>query len=275
MVSYLLYRIAALLIHFVPRRSAERFAVIIAFFFYSFRKRIRKNIRSNFDALGMTGARTFTVFKTFSRTISDFLRLSDSTGDSLTAECSISGREHLDAVLGEGKGAILFCPHLGPWELGGAYLASLGYRIHAVALEHPSPRVTRFFSERRTAWGIVDYSLGECSAKMIRALRNGGVVVLLVDRNFSGRGIGVEFFGRDVVLPKGHIVLSMRTNAALMPCCCYYDESGKMIVVIDAPITPGSGADPRHIGHLCIGKIEEYIRAHPEQWYAFDHLWPE
>ncbi|UCF05436.1 MAG: lysophospholipid acyltransferase family protein [bacterium] len=276
MVSYLLYVIAATLIKLCPRKSATRFAAAIAFIFYSFRSRIRKNIQRNFAALGRTDAKTFVVFRNFSRSVADFLKLTAGRREQLVRLCRIRGLENLDEALEKGNGAILFCPHLGPWELAGAYLASLGYRIHTVALEHPSAGVTRFFSERRRSWGIMDYSIGECIGKLIQALRNGDVIVLLIDRNFTGNGMTVNFLGNTVTLPDGHIILSMRTAAPLLPCCCYYDENGSIQAIVDPAVVPSlESAPPHEVGQACIERIEAYIRAHPEQWFAFDHLWPE
>jgi KDO2-lipid IV(A) lauroyltransferase len=276
MVSYLLYLTAAILIKLCPRKSATRFAAVIAFLFYSFRGKIRRNIRRNFAALGRPDARTFSVFRNFSRSVADFLKLTSGDREDLSRLCRIRGLENLDEALEKGNGAILFCPHLGPWELAGAHLASLGYRFHTVALEHPSPGVTRFFSERRKSWGIIDYSIGECIGRLIQALRNGDVIVLLIDRNFTGNGMTATFLGNTVTLPDGHIILSMRTAAPLLPCCCYYDETGSIQAIVDPPVVSSpETASSREVGQACIERIEEYIRAHPEQWFAFDHLWPE
>lgn len=190
--------------------------------------------------------------------------------------CRIRGREKLDDALQMGRGAILFAPHLGPWEVAGACLASFGYHIHTVALEHPSPRVTRFFTLRRAAWKIRDYLPGECTGKLLRALREGEVVVLLIDRNFSMGGIKLKFFGRDTALPGGHIVLARRTGAPLLPCCCYYDDSGGIGGVIGEALEFSGGTESdEEIGNACLSEVEKYIIAHPEQWFAFDHLWPE
>ena len=223
--------------------------------FYLFRRTIRENVRKNFEAMRIENPDVLPVFKNFARSIVDFLRYSGRPAEEIQEYCSLFGRERLDKVLSEGKGAILFTPHLGPWEVGGACSASLGYKLHTVALEHPSRLVTNFFSNKRKSSGITDYPPGECVGKLIEVLRRGEIVVLLVDRIFSDKGIEVELFGKPVTLPDGHIVLSRRTGSPLVPCWCYYNESGTIDVFIGEPLElPEENGSFEEIGITPLGE---------------------
>jgi lauroyl/myristoyl acyltransferase len=277
MVSYFLYRTASVFASILPRACSTKIAAAIAFLFYVFRPSIRDNVRTNFERLGMSGRATFPVFSNFSRAVTDLLRLSRMRRDELMALCAVRGIDNLDRALMKGKGAILVAPHLGPWELGGACIASLGYAMNTVALEHPSSRVTRFFSAIRKRWGFIDYPLRSCAGGLIKALERGECVVLLVDRNFSHRGMPFRFLGRDdVLLPDGHITLSLRSGAPLLPSCSYYTESGSVDIVIGEEITVRDPDAPaRAIGNACLERITEFVKSHPDQWFAFDHLWEE
>ena len=274
MVSYFLYLIASFGVRRIPRRRSMKIASIIAFVFYVCRPTIRKNVGRNLEALGTSRNKAFEVFRYFSKTIVDFLALDTRRVAALQELCRVSGLEHLDAALGEGNGAILFASHQGPWEVAGAFLASKGYRIHSIALDHPSPRVTGFFSKRRSEWGINDYSVGMGGSKLFDALRANEIVVLLVDRRFSTRGMPLTFLGRRVRMPQGHIRLSKRTGAPLIPCCCSYTDEDTIEVVIRGPIRSADGTN-EEIAQVCLDRIETFLRSAPEQWFAFDHLWPE
>ena len=251
-----------------------KIASVIAFLFYICRRGIRKNVWRNLQALGAYETGTFDVFRYFSRTIVDFLSLYPNDTPVLHGLCTIVGLKHIDAALESGGGAILFAPHQGPWEVAGAFLASKGYRIHTIALEHPSARVTRFFSKCRSAWGIVDYPLGDSVVKLIDALHKNEIVVLIIDRKFSTKGIPLNFLGRHVILPQGHVKLSQRTGAPLIPCCCHYKDDGAIEAVIDSPLR-GPDGSVREVAQDCLVRIETFLRNRPEQWFAFDHLWPE
>jgi lauroyl/myristoyl acyltransferase len=274
MISYFLYRTASSLAGSLPQALSTRMAAAVAFLFFAFRPEIRKNVRVNFEKLGMRPKSTFPVFRNFSRAVADLLRLSHMNRDELMALCRARGIENLDIALKKGKGAILFAPHLGPWELAGACMSCLGYRMHTVALEHPSSRVTRFLSEIRNAWGVRDYSSRSCGTALMRALGKGETIVLLVDRNFSRRGMLLRFFDTDVLLPDGHVTLSLRSGAPLLPCCSWYTPEGGIEIVVGEEIRiPDSGDARAAIGRACMERIEEFARSHPEQWFAFDHLW--
>jgi len=274
MVSYYLYLLASFGVRRIPRRISMKIASMIAFFFYICRPSIRKNVRRNLQALGAYGTRTFDVFSCFSRTIVDFLSLDSDDPSALHGLCNIVGVEHIDAALEKGHGAILFAPHQGPWEVAGAFLVSKGYRIHSVALDHHSARVTRFFSKRRSAWGIVDYPFGDGVVRLLEALRANEIVVLLIDRKFSTKGIPLTFLGRRVRLPQGHVKLSKRTGAPLIPCCCRYTKDGTIEVVVERMMR-GSDGSVQEVAQECLARIETILRNRPEQWFAFDHLWPE
>jgi lauroyl/myristoyl acyltransferase len=275
MVSYTLYVTGAALVRVLPRRFAKGVAAAIAFTFFITRPRVRRNVRRNFDALGLKTRSIFPVFHNFSHAVTDFLRLSCMTRDQMKSMCVLTGREHLDAAADGGRGVILFAPHLGPWEIAGAYLTTIGYPLNTVALEHPSARVTRFFSGLRRGWGLIDYPLRSCAGELVRALARGEHVVLLIDRNFSGRGARLDFLEAQAVLPVGHVVLSLRTGAPLVPCCCFYRPDGKIEVVIGEAIRPGANPGTSEVACSCLESVESFIRAHPEQWFAFDNLWRE
>jgi lauroyl/myristoyl acyltransferase len=274
MVSYYLYLFAAYGLRYFPRPISRALAAIVTALFYVYRKGIRSNVRRNLELLCEDRYSAYAVFHNFSRTIADFLALSTDSPEELDRRCEIKGIENLDTALEKGKGAILFSAHQGPWEFSGACLASKGYRLNTVAREHPSARVTEFFSRRRSAWGIQVYPTDGRVGRLIEALRRGEVVVLLIDRRFSTKGIRLDFLGRKVLLPLGHIILSQRTGAPLLPSCCYYEDSGSIAITIGRPLE-SRGVSARQTAQECIGMIEDHIRAKPEQWFAFDHLWPE
>ena len=275
MVSYILYLIGAGLVRLFPRHIAKGIAAVIAFTFFVSRPAIRRNVRRNFGSMERRVRSTFTVFYHFSHAATDFLRLSFMTPEQLQSICTLTGKEHLDEALKEGRGAILFAPHLGPWELAGAYLPTIGYRLNTVAVEHPSRRVTRLFSGVRRRWGLVDYPLRACAGELVRALGKGEIAVLLIDRNFSKRGLRHRFLGAEAIVPTGHVVLSLRSGAPLLPCCCYYRGDERVEIVIGERVRTHEPATAVELADACLARIEDFVRAYPDQWFAFDNLWPE
>src|SRR5438132_13003198 len=73
------------------------------------------------------------AFQNYGRMLIDFLVLGDLSRDEVIERMSVDGREHLDAALAGGRGVIMAAPHMGSWDMSGAYAAATGYRIWTVA----------------------------------------------------------------------------------------------------------------------------------------------
>ncbi len=95
-------------------------------------------------------------------------------------------------------------PHIGSWEYGGAFLATQGLPMTAVAERIEPPELFDYFVEQRAAMGLTIVPLDHRSGgTLMTTLRNGGLVGLLCDRDIEGTGIEVEFFGETTTMPAG------------------------------------------------------------------------
>ena len=65
------------------------------------------------------------------------------TGDGVERFVSVEGREHLDAALAGGRGAIVFSSHYGSMCLAMIALAHLGYRVNVHRALTRAPTTTR------------------------------------------------------------------------------------------------------------------------------------
>lgn len=197
----------------------------------------------------------------------------------LESVASAEGMEHFDAALAAGRGVILALPHLGTWDAGGAWMASIGYPLTVVAELLRPRRLFDWFVAMRRRLGIEVVALGPDAAPAVaRTLRQGGVVALVSDRDLIGNGAEVELFGERTRLPAGPATLAIRTGAALLPCAVYMAPGGGPHCVVRPPIPVersgrGLRADVAEVTRRLAAEIEELIRAAPEQWHMFQPLW--
>ncbi len=192
----------------------------------------------------------------------------------------VDGMEHLAAASAQGKGVIMALPHLGGWELGGAWLADCGYPMTAVAEVLDPPELFSFFVNERSKLGLTIVPLGEGSGReILRTLRSGGLVGLICDRDIVGNGVTVGFFGATTTLPGGPAALSMRTGAPVLPTAVYLGPDGGHYGVIAPPIayerTGKMGEDIVGMTQAIATELEKLIRRAPEQWHVFQPNWPE
>jgi KDO2-lipid IV(A) lauroyltransferase len=197
------------------------------------------------------------------------------------AHVTLEGHEHLDACRARGRGVIIALPHLGNWEMAGLVAAARGIELVAVAERLADRRGVEWFRERRRELGIeVVLADAEPSAvgRLLAQLRRGGAVALLCDRDLSGGGVNVPFFGEETTLPAGPAVLALRTGAAIVPVApCFRPGRGHRIV-IGAPIAIPVDGPPRERIALATRRLAEaleaLIRQAPTQWLLLQPNWP-
>jgi KDO2-lipid IV(A) lauroyltransferase len=198
----------------------------------------------------------------------------------IVANAAVEGLEHVEAAKAAGRGIVLALPHLGNWEAAGAKAEAIGIPVLAVAESLPNRRITEWFLGVRDHMGI-DIVLtggGSVTRELTRRLEAGGTVALLADRDLSGRGIDVEFFGERTTMPAGAVALADRTGAMLLPVGCYFASGRGHAFVVRPPLELPAGDDRGERiaeGVQALAReLETIIRRRPEQWHLFQPNWP-
>jgi KDO2-lipid IV(A) lauroyltransferase len=158
-------------------------------------------------------------------------------------------------------------------------LAQLGYPFWAVALPHKNKKVNDFFDAQRNRKGVKVIAMGKAVRSCITEIRNNHMVALVGDRDFSEKGIIIDFFGKPTHFPEGPAALSLMTGASIVPGFMLRNSDNSFTLRIEKPIefTP-SGDKAKDLADL-IGVykniIQDYIRKYPQQWYVFRKFWVE
>jgi KDO2-lipid IV(A) lauroyltransferase len=220
------------------------------------------------------------VFHWYGRYWLEILRLpADVRNGSVDPNFTIEGYEHITDALAKGKGAILALPHLGGWEWAAAWMAKRGHHMLAVVEPLDPPELLEWFARQRKAIGLEVVPIGpDVSRTVLRALRDNRIVCLLSDRDLTGDGVEVEFFGERTTLPAGPATLAVRTGAALLPVAVYFEAGRGHRGVVRPPIsTARQGGLRDDIGRItqCLAhEFEALIRVAPEQWHLLQPNWP-
>ena len=193
----------------------------------------------------------------------------------------IINEEALQKSKQAGNGIILVRPHMGNWEVAGAVAESIGIPVLAAAENLPNPLITEWFVDIRKMVGIDIVLIGKglrATGELAKRLRSGGTVALLSDRDLSGRGVAVEFFGEETTMPAGPIALADRTGAAVHVVGSYFKPGrGHVYKVADPLQLPDLEDREQRIaaGVQSFAEVlEEMIRVAPEDWHLFVPNWP-
>ena len=115
------------------------------------------------------------------------------------------------------------------------------------------------------------------AGEVLRALRDGHVVCLLSDRDIVGDGVEVDFFGERTTIPAGPATLGLRTRAPLLPVGVYFEGTGNKGVVLPPVPAERRGRLRADVGRVTADvaeRLEDLIRAAPEQWHLQQPNWP-
>jgi KDO2-lipid IV(A) lauroyltransferase len=177
----------------------------------------------------------------------------------------------------EGKGVLFASCHLGNWELLARRIALEGYACGTVAREAQDPRLTKILDEARARVGLTTLWRGRpgVAREMLRLLRAGGFLGLLIDQDTDVQGFFVPFFGRPAHTPRAVGDLAARTGAPALLGCIHRDGAGHRVVLhrLDVPRTGDREADARALTAAATAAIEFEIRACPDEWVWMHRRW--
>jgi KDO2-lipid IV(A) lauroyltransferase len=101
----------------------------------------------------------------------------------------VSGKEHLEAALAAGRGAILALPHSGNWDMAGVWLVQANGMFTTVAERLKPESLYRRFLDYRESLGfeVLPLTGGERPAYevLVERLQANRVVCLMAERDLS------------------------------------------------------------------------------------------
>lgn len=208
----------------------------------------------------------------------DLFRLIGSPPNEVARMVEVQGIEHFEAARHLGRGVIIVTPHLGNYELGGAWLASLGYPAHAV-VEDVHPRVLALLEKYRTATGMRTLSRNRGARDAYRVLRSGEILLLVADRVIGDPSDGVEVpFGEGRrAVPRGPAQLALATGAPVVVGFIARSPRGprRYRIILEPPIMP-DGTEPDAVLTLTrriTDRLAAAVREYPDQWFVFQPGW--
>lgn len=237
-------------------------------------------VPGNLARLGVEPTRAQEVVASYGEYWAETLWLSPRRLPGIRSRLTIEGLEHYERAHAEGKGAIYALPHVGNWEYAAILPWSLGKRVIAVAEALPDRAITDWFTKTRSMVGIeivlADGSRGTMQS-LLRGLGEGAGVALLSDRDVTGSGIEVEFFGEATRLPSGPVALALSTGVAVLPAACFSTPTGHHLVFHPPlEIPPAEERQERvRLGVQSMAvELEKLIGRNPIQWHLLQPNWP-
>lgn len=159
---------------------------------------------------------------------------------------SPADRERIDAAYRQG--AVVALPHMGSWDLAGAWACAEGMPVSSVAEQLPDKEF-RLFVRIREDLGFKIYGHRDPQAvpKLITDVRQGRLVCLVADRDMSRHGVPIEWMTPNgavqVTMPPGPARIAQRTGAVVLPLASHYLPDGAMRLAVGDAISVAPGRE--------------------------------
>ncbi|MGV9704012.1 phosphatidylinositol mannoside acyltransferase [Streptomyces sp. NPDC003483] len=187
---------------------------------------------------------------------------------------------HLTDGIASDRGVILALPHMGNWDLAGAWVTTELETPFTTVAERLKPEslYDRFVAYREgLGMEVLPHSGGTAFGTLARRLRDGGLVCLVAERDLSASGVEVKFFGETTRMPAGPALLAQQTGALLLPVTLWYDDSPVMQGRVHPPVeVPETGTRSEKTSVMTQALADAFatgISDHPEDWHMLQRLW--
>jgi len=217
-------------------------------------------------------------YRSFGRVVAEFSEITRLNPDNIDQWVHFHGLDHYDEARRKGKGVLLFSGHFGNWEIGNAALAIARKPLIFIYRILDSAFLEEAITYARASCGNISLDKENAMRPMIRALKKGETISILIDQNVAVYdGIFVDFFGRPACTTSGLALLALHTGTPVLPVFTTRMSDGKYLMEIGAEVairnTGNRDADVRENTQAFTGIIEEHIRKYPEQWFWMHQRW--
>jgi KDO2-lipid IV(A) lauroyltransferase len=217
-------------------------------------------------------------FRNHAKAYADLMMLPRTRVSEMRSLLRVDGLENLEKARAIGKGILVVSCHMGSYEVVAAIWSATLAPVSFFAEEMEPRALFQWYRDTRARLGISVLPLNLAGLrKVTQALRDNEMVVTAIDRDITGTGRKMPFFGRPAPIPTGMAALALRMGIPLLPVCVYrlpddsYVAEGAPLVLAES--TGDTDADELRVTQELLRHIEGFIQQHPEQWHVPHRIW--
>lgn len=190
---------------------------------------------------------------------------------------TLTGLEHAETARAKGKGVIYFTGHLGAFELMIRTMSLYGYPMTVIGTALKDDRINDVVVGFRGAHGSEPIERGKETFKLIKTLKSGGGVAMLIDQDTKVKSVFVNFFGMPASTPAGAALMALKTGAAVVPVVIHLgDDKRQHVEVLPEVDVIQTGDEEKDIvvnTQRFTDVLEAHIRKYPAQWVWMHERW--
>ncbi len=191
---------------------------------------------------------------------------------------SIEGLDHFNQALARGKGLIALACHRGAFELIADVMTLKGYPTNVMGAALQNKKLDELLVNYRTAKGARYIQIGQETITVIKALKKGEVLAILIDQDKGKvKGTFVNFYDKPAYTPIGAALLALKTGAAVVPTAIrrLANDTHRItfLPALELIRTGNEELDLKVNTQLFTRYIEAFIREVPEEWVWMHERW--
>jgi len=273
------------LLGLLPRTAARWVGAAFASVAYAFRTPLRRAAMFNLHLAfpDWSEAKRESIIRGMIRQIGwmagEFSQFPRYTPQNIERIVVLDGSENFDAGQRRGKGVLFLTGHMSAWELSSFAHALYGHPLHFLVRPISNSRVDSLINRYRCLSGNLPIDKNKSARAILKVLAEGGTVGILSDHNTAlEEGVFVNFFGIPASTTSGLARIALRTDAAVVPGFLFWDDSlRKYRLRFEPPVellrSGDEEVDVRENTQRFTSVIEDYVRAHPDQWLWVHKRW--
>jgi Kdo2-lipid IVA lauroyltransferase/acyltransferase len=198
-------------------------------------------------------------------------------------EVNPDASERFHAAQQKKGGLIIFTAHIGNWELLPQSLPLIckDKKLNMIARELDNPlleqKLVRPFREQLGQRVIYKKN---ALIGTVKALKRNEIVGILIDQKVGPQdgGVEVDFFGRKIISLATSAQLQLKFDLPVLPVYVARQPNGRYRAYVDEAIDWVNNGKPHaeqviELAGLHHKKVEEMIRAYPDQWFWMHNRW--
>ncbi len=286
--DYLVYVMVLAMVRFVrflPLNIALRLGKIIALIFFYIDGWHRKIALSNL-ALAFGNEKSSTElwqlakrsYTNMGKSMMEFCRLPKLNKENLQQYVTFSGLDNYLNAFKQNKGVLIITAHFGNWELLAAACSLAGYDGNALARPQNNKYLERLVNHYRSLFGNRVIAKKNGLREVIRCLKRGEMVGILIDQNVSrSEGIFVNFFGRPASTVIAPALIARKLGVPVIPTFIIRQAGGTHKIVFEkavrVTVTVDMDQDLQVNTQRFTSIVEAYVKRYPEQWFWVHRRW--
>ena len=203
----------------------------------------------------------------------EFVHMTACARAGFAGQVRIAGLEKVDPQ----NGVLFVGGHLGNWEWMGPAFGSRGNKVAEVVRPLDHPRLNDFVDAFRGANHVRTIPKDAAGAEVLRLLRAGWTMGILIDQAPRENGVPVEFFGAPCWATAAPALVAARARVPIHLIAMIRQPDGRYVMEVHPPVplvrTGDFTADLAENTQRCQAAFEAVVRAHPEQWLWFHRRW--